>query len=149
VKPLYLLLLLAPLATAQTLEARRYRTADGVEVLTSRVAAPKAAPASAVTAPAATPPAAPASRPVVAPAVQAVRDQDRVAILGGELLAEGRMLEHKRQQLRSPKATAEMTAEQLQALRDEVRRHEDNVIALNRELRRVAPMRQVAERQSP
>lgn len=118
---------------AQPIEARRYRTADGIEVLTSRATA--MSPAAAVTAPR---PAEPAASRVIAPAVQSERDKDRLAILAGELLAEGRRLEQKRQALRSPKAGGELTSEQLQALREEVQRHEANVISLNREMRRVS-----------
>jgi hypothetical protein len=120
-------------AAAQPIEAQRYRTADGIEVLTSRATAMTPAAAVAVR------PAAPAASRVAVPSTdQSERDKDRVAILAGELLAEGRQLEQKRKALRDPKTGGGMTSEQLQALRDEVQRHENNVLSLNREIRRVS-----------
>lgn len=123
----------AGLATAaQPIEARRYRTADGVEVLTSRATAMSPSAATAARA------AAPAASRAVAPAEQSARDKDRLAILAGELLAEGRQLEQKRKALRAAQNAGEMTSEQLQGLRDEVQRHESNVHALDREIRRAS-----------
>lgn len=147
-------------ATAATLEANRYKNSEGVEVLTSRgslaaLAPPVALEAEKARALPSSPPApssrsAPSARRASAPPtaaaapgnrqinadVQAERDRDRTTILTQELVAEGRALEVKRQTLRSPRSAFDMTAEQQQALREQVARHEGNVLALNREIMR-------------
>ncbi len=143
----------------QGLEAKRYRNADGVEVLTSRALPPAPAPTPGVAAgpasasgasggagsPAAagrsgTPgllPAGGAPAIRVAPQDQAARDRDRLAILNGELMLEAQALSTKRQALNSPRAGLDLTSVQVQALRDDVARHEENIRALNREIRRM------------
>lgn len=135
------LLLLALWATlpvgAQTLEARRYRTAEGVEVLTSR-AAP--APAVVASAPAVQPPAPPVPVPEarrIPPDTQTERDRERFAILNAELMTEAKALSTKRQALGSPRASQDLTGEQLQALRDSIAAHEENIRAIDREIRRL------------
>jgi len=141
------------------IEASRYRTAEGVEVITGRASAlPSTAPGPGT--PAAATPAAkmrdasqvpmlhPVSTPVAKPAPipadeQASRDKDRVNILTSELINEGKALEKKRSALRSPKVDAELSTEQQQALREEIARHEANVKALNAELRRAGSQTRV------
>lgn len=132
----------SPLARAQSpvqgLEAKRYRNADGVEVLTSRALPPAPAPAP-VQGVAAGPARASGGMPTVrvAPQDQATRDRDRLAILNGELMLEAQALSTKRQALNSPRAGLDLTSVQVQALRDDVARHEENIRALNREIRRM------------
>jgi hypothetical protein len=124
-------------AAGQALEARRYRNADGIEVLTSRASAPRPGVGASAAVPASSPPAV-APHPIAASAADtALREKDRLAILAGELLAEGRRLEQQRVRLRSP-AVQQMTSDEQQALRDELYRHEQNILALNREIRRVS-----------
>ncbi|MFT7722016.1 MAG: hypothetical protein QM788_04170 [Roseateles sp.] len=129
-------------AQAQALEARRYRTSEGVEVLTGRPAPAASAPVAVSAAPAAaaSPPGRPASPPQarqVPAAAQADRDRERFGILQAELMAEARSLSAKRLALASPRAGLDLTSEQLQALRDNIARHEENIRALNREIRRL------------
>jgi hypothetical protein len=135
-------------ASAQNVEAARYRNAQGVEILVNRAPA-QDAPAAPTKAPQrqsqpATAAAAIASEiAAAAPAraaqrvderVQVQRDEDRQHILLSELLAEGEMLESKRRKLKHPRAAFELSSEELRKLGDEVQRHDANVKALNREL---------------
>ncbi|WP_422013417.1 hypothetical protein [Roseateles sp.] len=129
-------------ALAQTLEARRYRTSDGVEVLTSRpapVSAAASVPMAAMAAPAPLPaaPAQPAQAQRVPAGAQIDRDRERFSILNAELMTEAKALSAKRQALASPRASLDLTSEQLQALRDNIARHEENIHAINREIRRL------------
>ena len=123
--------------SAQTLEARRYRTAEGVEVLTSRAAPVPAAVASApaMQMPAPSAPAPEARR--VPPDTQTERDRERFAILNAELMTEAKALSTKRQALGSPRASQDLNSEQLQALRDSIAAHEENIRAIDREIRRL------------
>ena len=139
------------------IEASRYRTSDGVEVITGRssalpstavMAAPQVAPAAKARDASETPMLHPVSMPVAKPAQvpaeeQASRDKDRINILTSELINEGKALEKKRAALRSPKVDAELSTEQQQALREEIARHEANVKALNAELRRAGSQTRV------
>jgi len=137
VRTLLLLALCAALpVAAQTLEARRYRTTDGVEVLTSRAQA--AAPAaSAPAVQVAPPPAAAPEARRVPPDTQTNRDRERFAILNAELMTEAKALTTKRQALTSPRVSMDLTSEQLQALRDSIAAHEENIRAINREIQRL------------
>jgi hypothetical protein len=150
------------------IEASRYRTADGVEVITGRPSAlpsttsSTSTPATAKAATTASVSAPPSKardasdtamlRPVSLPAVkpspvppdeQASRDRERVNILTSELIHEGQALEKKRTALRSPKVDAELSRDQQQTLREEIARHEANVKALNAELRRAGSQTRV------
>ena len=139
------------------IEASRYRTSDGVEVITGRssalpstavMAAPQVAPAARVRDASETPMLHPVSMPIakpspVPPEEQASRDKDRINILTSELITEGKALEKKRTALRSPKVDAELSAEQQKTLREEIARHEANVKALNAELRRAGSQTRV------
>jgi hypothetical protein len=133
-------------AMAQTLEARRYRTSDGVEVLTGRPApvsaaasVPMAALATPALPPSTSPPAPlPASEARRVPAdTQVGRDRERFAILNAELMTEAKALSAKRHALASPRASQDLTSPQLQALRDNIADHEENIRAINREIRRL------------
>ena len=139
-KAVLALLLAASLpAVAQNLEARRYRTAEGIEVLTGRPAPASSAPAAAQAVPAPLPPAVPPAvqGQRVPAAAQAERDRDRLAILNAELMTEGKALADKRRALASPRVALDLTSEQLQALRDSIAGHEENIRALTREIRRL------------
>jgi hypothetical protein len=141
------------------IEASRYRTADGVEVITGRPSALPSTTTSSTSAPQGTQPAKardasetamlrPVSLPTAKPAPvpadeQAGRDRERVNILTSELINEGKALEKKRLALRSPKVDSELSKEQQQALREEIARHEANVKALNAELRRAGSQTRV------
>lgn len=136
---------------ATTVEATRYKTREGVEVIVGRDvgAAPAAAlanskrqPASQATVAnpgaAAIGTAAPSGVSYKVPVQdQAERDRDRLTILTAELMTEGRALEQKRSALKSPRASMDLGSDQLQALRDSVERHESNIRALNAEIRQV------------
>jgi hypothetical protein len=146
--PARALLLMASLigceAAAQTLEAARYRTAGGIEVLTNRK--PGAKTADIAVAPRSSRQGREAAVDLrtgaasaehrIAPELQASRQRERVAILTRELIAEAQALEIKRRALHASGPTSELTTAQQDALRDEVRRHEESVAALRRELGR-------------
>ena len=142
---------------ATPIEASRYRTPDGVEVITGRAsalpstavpAAPQVVPAAKMRDASETPMLHPVSMPIARPAPvpaeeQASRDKDRINILTSELITEGKALEKKRTALRSPKVDAELSTEQQKTLREEIARHEANVKALNAELRRAGSQTRV------
>ena len=157
-------------AQSQSIEAARYVSGQGVEVLLNRNAsrpgdrgdagaAPISAPLPGGTAKAATAAATAAPAPAQAATQtastngaradvgapirvnlveQAARDTERRRILMAELLDEGQRLEIKRRALKSPRAATDLDAATRQKLADEVRRHEENVAALGREIGRTA-----------
>ena len=164
----------------RSIEALRYRTADGVEVIRNRVAGPTVA-----TAPAAThttapptvwgstraPPRVPSDRGAVAsvqnvvqsPANQksrlgavpadgssdlqtlnkrpsdavAAADRERMQILTSELINEARELATKNRLLKTPRGTNDLVDQMYTRLQREVSDHEENIRALNREIRRL------------
>jgi chromosome segregation ATPase len=126
-------------APVQPIEASRYKNAEGVEILTSRGAPVAPSPSHAVES--RTPASSAASARRSAPedtASERERERERLNILTSELISEGRALESKRLALRSPRVAIDLSSEQQQSLRDEVERHENNVRALNREIKRVS-----------
>jgi hypothetical protein len=116
-------------------EAVRYRDAHGVEIIGGRstsVPAPSAASAAlaAVAAQRTTP-----ARWQVEPHEQQARDLDRVAILRQELVAEQAAIDfHLRHSLGLD------TEAELRAL-DQLRRHQQNIIALQAEIKRTAMLK--------
>ena len=148
-------------AQAQSLEASRYVNAQGVEMLVSRNSAPpvEAAPdkardaardavkdAAPATAAAAASKATKASSgnafvPVamretyrVSGQQQSARDEDRQRILVQELMTEEQQLELKRRLLRSPRAQADLTADEQRRITEAIERHESNIRSLQREM---------------
>lgn len=150
------------LASAQPkgVEAARYINADGVEIIQNRtstvlpvVAGPPASPAA--LAPRSSPPASrlqPPQRPLAIertglvanqlvqsqPRFGKVDDSDRIRILTAELVTEARELDTKRKLLKSPRGTNDLVDQLAQRLEREAMGHEENIQALNREIRRVA-----------
>lgn len=114
-------------------EAVRYRDAHGVEIIGGRstsVPAPSAASAAlaavaAVAAQRTTP-----ARWQVEPHEQQARDLDRVAILRQELMAEQAAIDLHLRHSRGLDTEAELRA------RDQLRRHQQNIIALQAEINR-------------
>lgn len=131
---------------AESIAPTRYKTADGMEVIVGRNAASepvKVAPPTArqagiraTDAQASHPTTASAGQESVSGKQQIDRDRDRVNILTGELITEGRALGRIRQALPSPRASVDLSEEQLQALRMNLGRHEVNIRSINNELRR-------------
>jgi hypothetical protein len=149
-------------AQAQSLEASRYVNARGVEMLVSRnsarpveaapdeareAATPLAAAtvngAKAATGSAFVPVALRETQRVSGPQ-QSARDQDRQRILLQELMTEEQQLELKRRLLRSPRAQADLTADEQRRIHEAIERHESNIRSLQREM--APPRASVASR---
>lgn len=108
-------------------EAVRYRDAHGVEIIGGRsTSVPAPSTASAALGAQRTTPA----RWQVEPHEQQARDLDRVAILRQELVAEQAAIDLHLRHSRGLDAEAELRA------RDQLRRHQQNIIALQAEINR-------------
>lgn len=113
-------------AASHGAEAIRYRDAHGIEIIGGRstsVPAPSAALVARRTTPA---------RWQVEPHEQQARDLDRVAILRQELMAEQAAIDLHLSHSRG------LAAESQQHSRDQLRRHQQNIIALQAEIKRTA-----------
>jgi hypothetical protein len=140
-------------AKAQGLEASRYVNAQGVEMLVSRNSARPVEAVPEDTRDAATPTAAAVTGKAAKAATgsafvpvalretqrvsgqqQTARDQDRQRILVQELMTEEQQLELKRRLLRSPRAQADLTADEQRRINEAIERHESNIRSLQREM---------------
>jgi hypothetical protein len=123
---------LTPAAWAQSVEARRYVGAGGVEIIQSRDAGTVVKAA----APAVSAPVAAVREMQISPATQQARDKDRLAILEHELLSEAAAFTKKSQMLQSPSARAKLSSEEVAQLKDSLHGTEENIRALNAEIGR-------------
>ena len=157
--PWIVLGIIAPAAGAQSsvpterppaVQPVRYTNSEGIEIIQNRGAAQGRGSSGQ--------PAAPASRGGKGPAAKGegrvdarpmdvavsrppravVDNRERINILTHELIAETNDLETKRKLLKTPRGTNDLVDQMYARLEREVRDHQENILALNREIRRVA-----------
>lgn len=137
-------------ALATTAEAYRFVDAQGVELIRNRLPAPATSQAAAASGPgrivavaphlgrpAPAPAPALAGRAAVSPAEQGLRDRERLAILHQELSTEVIQLQRLLQALDHPAMNLRRDGDEWRRLADQRQRHEQNIKALDGEIRRV------------